>query len=237
MSKIQNLKSKMEKYMPLTRREMLVGCCTGIAAMAGGRLRGIALGAETDTTQRDICVLVFLRGGCDGLSIVAPFDDPYYVANRPSLKLTPPGKGAGASLALPSRINPHVAFGLHPKASPLKEIYDHGDLAMIHACGLTNGTRSHFDAMDFIERGTPTDKHTATGWLTRHLLSIGATGVIPALAAGATQPTSLLGSPDSIVMNDVGTFGLSEHWKYGAMQRQALSKFYGDASLMGTTGR
>ncbi len=222
--------------MTFARRSMLVGCSNAIAALAGGRLRNVVLGPETDTTQRDTFVLVFLRGGCDGLSLVAPYADDEYINNRPTLKINAPGNAQNAAYALPSALNRDVPFGLHPKAGALKELYDQQRLAIVHACGLTNGTRSHFDAMDYMERGTPDSLNTTTGWLTRHLESINAGGYIPALAAASLPPGSLLNSPDTIAMTNANDFKLHGHWKYGPKHKTALRAFYADGSALGQTG-
>jgi uncharacterized protein (DUF1501 family) len=215
---------------------MLVGCSNAIAALAGGRLRDVVLGPETDTTQRDTFVLVFLRGGCDGLSLVAFYADDEYMNNRPTLKINAPGSSQNAAYALPNALNTNVPFGPHPKAGALKELYDQQRLAIVHACGLTNGTRSHFDAMDYMERGTPDSLRTTTGWLTRHLESINAGGYIPALAAALLPPGSLLNSGDAIVMTNANDFKLHGHWKYGAKHNGALRAFYADGSALEQTG-
>jgi uncharacterized protein (DUF1501 family) len=89
-------------------------------------------------------------------------------------------------------------FRLHPQAGPLKELYDARKLAIVHACGLNDDTRSHFDAMDYMERGTPGNKNMPTGWLTRHIACVNPTGVIPTLATAQAAPASLLGDPDTL---------------------------------------
>jgi uncharacterized protein (DUF1501 family) len=216
---------------------MLVGCSHAIAALAGGRLRDVVLGPETDTTQRDIFALVFLRGGVDGLSLVAPYADEDYINNRQALRINAPGSSQNAAHDLPNPLDHNVLFGLHPKGGPLKELYDAQRLAIVHACGLTNGTRSHFDAMDYMERGTPDSLSTATGWLTRHLESINAAGYIPALAAASLPPGSLLNSADAIAMTKANDFKLHGHWKYGPKQKTALRAFYADTSALEQMGK
>ncbi|KPV46873.1 hypothetical protein SE17_42940, partial [Kouleothrix aurantiaca] len=157
--------------------------------------------------------MVFLRGGCDGLSLVAPYDNPIYVAKRGD----PAKGGIAVSGALP--INPKNAsfdsnVGLHPNAAPLKELYDAGHLAIVHACGLDNDTRSHFDAMDYIERGTPDNKNMSSGWLARHLQCVEPDGTLPTLAAAPAAPVSLLGEPDAVATTDAGSYSLSGSWFY-----------------------
>lgn len=202
--------------MELSRRNFLIGCSTAIAAMAGGRVGHFAFAnpAGPAAGTDEILVLVFLRGGMDGLSLVAPFDDPNYRQARGNLSI--PETGTNKAILLPPQ-NPTFtsSLGLHSMASPLKELYDARDLAFIHACGLDDDTRSHFDAMDYIERGTPGNKTTGSGWLTRHLQTIdGAAGLIPALSANVSTPTSLLSSTEAVAMTSPQNFGLRSPWRY-----------------------
>jgi uncharacterized protein (DUF1501 family) len=129
----------------MNRREFVAGCSTAIAAMAGSKITSYGF-SPVITANGDIFVYIFLRGGCDGLNLVAPVNDPDYVTNRTSdVRLMENGDTAELSL------NNGLAgldFRIHPKAPELKELYDGNALAIIHAAGLTNGTRSHFDAME-----------------------------------------------------------------------------------------
>jgi uncharacterized protein (DUF1501 family) len=208
-----------------TRREFLVGCSAAIAAMAGGRLGTVAFGSPEEEPNQDILLTVFLRGGMDGLSVVFPVageDRSHYELNR--ARLAVPLTGDNAALLLDDR------FGLHPAASPLYELYQDGHLAVIHAAGLTSDTRSHFDAMQYMELGTPGRKSANTGWLTRHLQtspSLPDQIIMPALAVGSLQPTSLLGSREAIGMTSPRNFNFGGHWRYGDWQRQILREMYG----------
>lgn len=176
--------------------------------MAGSRLGllGLARGQGQGAGEnRETLVIVFLRGGMDGLSLLPPIageDRAHYEAARPSLHV--PLSGIGAALSL------DAGFGLHPSAGPLLPLFQAGKLAIIQAVG-SSGSRSHFDAMKFLELGTPGIKTTTDGWLTRHLASSPALPAVlrmPALAAGNTPPTSLQGSADVVNMVDSGMFSL-----------------------------
>jgi uncharacterized protein (DUF1501 family) len=112
-------------------------------------------------------VVVFLRGAVDGLSVVAPHADPAYQRARPGIALGSPGAEGGA-LALGG------PWGLHPALAPLLPLWQSQRLAFVHAAGSPDATRSHFDAQDFMESGTPGRKSTADGWMNRLL------GVLPA---------------------------------------------------------
>jgi uncharacterized protein (DUF1501 family) len=234
----------------------MVGCSAAIAAMAGSRIGSLAFAQENellpDAAGADhTLVVVFLRGGCDGLSLISPYDDPNYLSARRSsnswqnlaldpataLPLTPNNPTYGSS-----------SFGLHPGATGLKGLYDSGELAIVHACGLNNDTRSHFDAMDYIERGTPGNKSTSTGWLTRHLQSI--TGddnaTLPALSVGSSAAAALLSDPRAIAMNNPQSYSLSAPWRFGPEASNtrlrdavlnALGGMYSGSGLLRVTGQ
>ncbi len=175
----------------MNRREFVVGCSAAITAMAGSQIESFAFSPEPKAEQ-DIFVFVFLRGGCDALNLVAPVDDRHYVAARPAfLRVTESGKHQG--LRLKNGLN-NQDFRLHQKAKALHELYNGNDLAIIHACGLANGTRSHFDAMDMIERGINQKKNNTEGWLTRYLKTAQLEGMLPAIAAETNLPKALMGS-------------------------------------------
>jgi uncharacterized protein (DUF1501 family) len=187
--------------------------------MAGGRVGNLVFANPNETgpaaANDDIFITVFLRGGCDGISLVAPYDDPIYVAKRGSIAVPDQPEAYGGALNInPQNSSFTSSVGLHPSAAPLRELYEGGSLAIVHAAGLNNDTRSHFDAMDYIERGTPNNKNTATGWLTRHLQVTHPSGMLPTLAAGSAAPNSLLGDPDAVAMNDPRSYGLSGPWQY-----------------------
>ncbi len=216
-----------------TRRGFLIGCSAAIATMTGG-LRLAAFGSAADEPNQEILIIVFLRGGMDGLNVVMPLagaDRGFYEAKRQRLAV--PVSGTNAALRLSEQ------FGLHPAAAPLFDLYQAGHLAVVHAAGLTSDTRSHFDAMQYMELGTPGSKSSTTGWLTRHLLSAGnlpANIIAPALAVGELQPTSLLGSRESIGMVSPDSFDFNGHWRYGPWQRAALRTMYAGDSWLHLAG-
>ncbi len=155
---------------------------------------------------RDLLVTMFLRGGCDGLGVLAPVDDPHYIAAR-NAELRLSDKGPHTGLQVNQAYAGHD-WRLHPSAAPLHELYSHGDLALIHACGLKNATRSHFDAQDMMERGISDQKNlgTATGWLTRLLDSLPDSGLLPGLSAAGTLPVSFLGSARAAAITSLQDF-------------------------------
>ncbi|MCI0521811.1 MAG: DUF1501 domain-containing protein [Chloroflexi bacterium] len=210
----------------LSRRQFLVGCSSAIAALAGARLTRLAFAhpAAAGAADQQILVFVFLRGGWDALNVVPPIsgaDRGYYEAARVELQV--PDGGADSALPLDAR------FGLHPAMAPLHDLYQANKLAVVHAVGLHSDTRSHFDAMQYIELGSPGVKTTTSGWLTRHLLSaptLPSTILMPALSTGSAQAMSLLGSQEAVTMNDTGSFSFIGNWQFEAAQRAALRRIY-----------
>ena len=230
--------------MSMTRREFLTGCSAAIAAMTGGRITELVFADsrhpyhayQTSGTQPaasgEIFVMVFLRGACDGLSLVSPYDDPIYQQDRGNIALPDPSRTTtNAAIKIdPQNSTFTSSVGLHPSAAPLKELYDAKNLAFVHACGLDDETRSHFDAMDYIERGTPGNKSTASGWLARHAQCVQLGGTVSTLAAASAAPTSLLTDNDAVAMTNVNSYGLSAAYTYNNSTNPAmltsLKKFY-----------
>lgn len=173
-----------------------------------------------------ILVVVFLRGGADGLALVAPASDPDYIDARPeALRVLRKGDGAGRA------IRHEVAdadFRFHPAAAPFADLFDAGDLSLIHAAGLPEATRSHFDAEARIERGLfggalpPGDP---SGWIGRWLQAAAPGGPMPALAVGAMRPASFLGA-DAAVAATLDDLILGQgHWLAPALRARLLAGF------------
>ena len=122
--------------------------------------------AAESRERRKLLIVVFQRGAVDGLNMVVPFGDADYYRSRPSIAIGRPG-GADSAIDL------NGFFGLHPRMSPLKPLWDRGELAIVHATGSHDTTRSHFDAQDYMETATPGVKSTRDGWLNRYLQGSG----------------------------------------------------------------
>lgn len=146
-----------------------------------------------------ILVVVFLRGGADGLALVSPTSDPDFIAARPeALRVLRQGDSAGRPIAQDIA---DVDFRFHPAAAAFADLYDAGDLSMVHAAGLPDATRSHFDAEARIERGifgADVSLNDASGWLGRWLRAEAPGGPMPALAVGAMRPASLIGADPAV---------------------------------------
>lgn len=155
-------------------------------------------------SERDVLVCLFLRGGADALNVVVPFGEDEYFARRPRLALREPGPGAYSVVDLDG------FFGFHPFLAPLKELYDDGALAVVHAVGSPDQTHSHFDAMDFMERGTPGSKSIPTGWIGRHLetLDTGNGSPFRAVGMGPILQASLRGPVPATALRSISSFHL-----------------------------
>jgi uncharacterized protein (DUF1501 family) len=172
--------------------------------------------------DRDVLVVIFQRGGMDGLNAVVPFGEgAAYYDRRPTIAI---GEPDGSDF---SAIDLDGYFGLHPALRPLKDIYDEGALSIIHAAGLTNGSRSHFDAMEVMERGLA-DKMTPTGWIARHLMSAGWQNESPfrAIGMGAMVPSSLRGPVSALSLRSIADFHLDGRQEQLAQIQRTLSGLY-----------
>jgi uncharacterized protein (DUF1501 family) len=205
-----------------TRRNFLQGCSSAIAALAGARLTNVSFARQDGSS--DTLVVIFLRGGWDALNVVPPIDGDdrgFYETARPDIKI---------SDLLPL----NDQFGMHPALAPLHELYQQGKMAVVHAVGLNYDTRSHFDAMEYIELGTPGTKSTASGWITRHLQSQGVSSILPALSTSGA-PSSLLNFTPTVNLNDPADFS---QWDNGlvASQQNALRQMYSGDTLLHRAG-
>ncbi len=162
--------------------------------------------AEAAAAPR-VLVHVFLRGGADGLNLCAPFGDAEYYNLRGGIALPRPGQGGGV-------VNLDGYFGMHPELLPLEPFWRDGRLAFVHAVGNYRLSRSHFDAQDFMESGTPGDKTTDTGWLDRTVARIPGTPVTEAVSFSAQLPRSFLGGEPVLVAQSLAAFDIrAPRWK------------------------
>lgn len=192
--------------MKLTRRNLLVGASSGaLLATAGPGLR-VSLAAES--TSDEILVVLFARGGTDGLQLVAPANEAIYQDARPSIAVQPDGVNAGFALA--NGLD-GVDFFLNPGASGLNDLYTSGDLALIHAAGVPTENRSHFKSMDMMERGmADNEANLSTGWLTRHIETLTATRpLLSTVSTASNNPISLLGYPQAVSIPNVEDFNVA----------------------------
>src|SRR6202022_2960338 len=160
--------------------------------------------AATPMPNKKQLVVLFQRGAADGLNIVVPFAEPNYYRLRPAIAIPQPQRGVVGETA----IDLDGYFGLHPSLAPLEPLFHKNQLAIVHAAGSPDPTRSHFDAQDFMESGTPGVKATDDGWLDRALQTIPEENASPfrAVAMGPNLPRMLRGSAGAIALPDLKNF-------------------------------
>lgn len=170
---------------------------------------------------RPMIVCVFLRGAADGLSLVVPHADPRYYSLRPTLAIPRPDDGRAASKA--RALDLDGQFGFHPSLSGLLPLYRAGELAIVHAVGSDDQTRSHFEAQDRMEHANESGRDSGGGWLARHLATSagGRRASLAAVAVGSTVPESLRGAAVS-VLESASDYRLGEDDHAFAMALHAL---------------
>ena len=188
--------------MSITRRVFLRNSALAVVGTATipSFLTRAAVGATDAGARNKRLVVIFQRGAADGLNIVVPHDERAYYTMRPSINI--PRKDV---------IDLDGFFGLHPSLSSFKPIWDQGHLAIVHAAGSPDTTRSHFDAQDFMESGTPGIKSTEDGWLNRSLHSQPTPAdksAFRAIAMGPSLPRILSGSEPAVAIDNINDFGV-----------------------------
>ena len=161
--------------------------------------------AAEGSRRKKTLVVVFQRGACDGLNTVVPYGESAYRKLRPTIAIPAP-RGGSRDAALD--LDGH--FGLHPALEPLLASFKDGSLAVVHAVGSPDAMRSHFDAQDFMESGTPGRKSTEDGWMNRHLQCAPDAAASPfrAVSLTPTLPRSLAGRAPAVAMASIDRFGL-----------------------------
>ncbi len=214
-----------EEFQTWTRRRFLDQSRAAIAAVATAPawLPKIALSQEF-VSNRDVLVVVFLRGAMDGLTAVVPHGDPnlYAPGLRPNIVVPPPGNTNGA-------VDLDGFFGLAPALAPLHQIYAANQLAVVHATGSPDPTRSHFDAYKQMEYGTPLAPNTLfSGWLARHLQGTAPTGsgLFRGIALSDLLPRTLAEAPATLPIPDPANFAFPGNPLTAIDRRNALEQAY-----------
>jgi uncharacterized protein (DUF1501 family) len=183
----------------------------------------LAFAPEGVEPQGDVLVCVFQRGGMDGLNAVIPHGEAEYYNRRPTLAIPEPRSGDDQS-----GVDLDGFFSLHPALRPLKDVWDEGELAAIHAVGSPDPTHSHFDAMDYMERGTPGEKQIPTGWIGRHLQTAPWQNESPfrAVGMGGVMQASLRGPVPVTTLQSIANFHLAGRAQDLAQIQQTLASLY-----------
>jgi uncharacterized protein (DUF1501 family) len=164
-----------------------------------------AVYAQTPAAQRKkVLIAIFQRGAVDGLNMVVPHTEPAYYALRPTIAIPRPDASGASAIDLDGR------FGLHPSLSGLKPLWDARQLAVVEAVGSPDPTRSHFDAQDYMESGTPGRKATADGWLNRALARDPHPAPFRAISLGPEVPRSLRGPNEVIAVGSINDFRIKD---------------------------
>lgn len=155
--------------------------------------------------RRKTLIAIFQRGAVDGLNMVVPFGESAYYSLRPSISIAKPAPGNAETA-----VNLDGFFGLHPGLASFKPLWDSKRLAIIHATGSPDNTRSHFDAQDYMESATPGVKSTADGWLNRFLQSKSdpAGRVFRAVSMTQTMPRVLQGKAPTLAISNLADFNI-----------------------------
>lgn len=199
------------------RRTFLkAGMGVGVAALGSQLVTSRVSYAAADTLSTGTLVVIFLRGGLDGLSLLVPDNDPYLLEKRPGIlarssatnQLIPMGRG----------------FGLHPSMKPLQALITAGKVAVVPATSTPDLTRSHFQAQDCLERGS--SNSLTTGWLDRVLEAAGPGTTFRSIAVGGNLPRSLMGSSGSLAMYDLDSFTINVEDDELDATRDALEQLY-----------
>src|SRR5579883_222729 len=217
--------------MTITRRVFLKGGAMAIVGTAAipSFLSRAAFAADTASQGRKRLVVIFQRGAADGLNIVVPYAESSYYSMRPTI-------------AIPRQnvIDLDGFFGLHPSMASFKPLWDQGHLAIVHAAGSPDTTRSHFDAQDYMESGTPGVKATEDGWLNRALRAgthVDHDSSFRAVALGSRLPRILSGSSPAVAIDNVNNFGVGGNNKAAQPLANSFEAMYEssvDSILHGT---
>lgn len=218
--------------MATTRRGFMKGgalALVGTSAIPSFLTRTVMAEMTTAAANKKKLVVLFQRGAADGLNIVVPYREKNYYAMRPSI-----GIKQNEVLDLDG------FFGLHPSMAAFKPLYEQGHLAIVHAAGSPDTTRSHFDAQDYMESGTPGIKATQDGWLNRALqaeLLRGKPSAFRAVALGAQVPRTLEGKVPAIAVSNLADFSVGGRGPQTSPMSNAFQAMYdesSDAMLHGT---
>jgi len=192
----------------------------GTTALPGFLVRSVL--AQTSPSKQRL-VVIFQRGAVDGLNVIVPYREKNYYAMRPSI-------------AIPQDqvVDLNGFFGLHPALGSFKPLYDAGHMAIVHAVGSPDSTRSHFDAQDYMESGTPGLKSTADGWLNRALQAEDLRAHVRptpfrAVALGAEVPRTLAGSIPALALTNVNDFSVGGRGPTPSPAASAFEAMYGES--------
>ncbi len=219
-----------------SRRAFLKGgalALVGTSVIPSFLVRSVMAEATTAAAKNKKLVVLFQRGAADGLNMVVPYTEKNYYAMRPNI-----------AIRQKDVLDLDGQFGLHPALAAFKPLFAGGHLAIVHATGSTDATRSHFDAQDYMESGTPGVKSTGDGWLNRALQAgpaparpDGRPSAFRAVALGTQVPRTLQGKLPAIAVSNLADFSVGEKGAQTSSISNAFQAMYdqsSDAVLHGT---
>ena len=184
--------------------------------------------------RQKVLIAIFQRGAVDGLNMIVPFGDADYYSARPTIAIARPGSGDDTAIDLDG------FFGLHPRMRSLKPLWEAGSMAIVHASGSHDETRSHFDAQDYMESGTPGVKSTSDGWMNRYLHAKEHQKATPFRAVALAQqlPRVLQGTAPALAIGQIAQFGIRAGRVTESVQSSFEAEYAAAAnSVLHTTGR
>src|SRR5215510_5671712 len=187
----------------------------GMSLSASAFLERIVMGQARNGGRKKTLIAIFQRGAVDGLNVVVPFGESSYYSSRPSIAIPKP-ESSNADAA----INLDGFFGLHPSLSSFKPLWDSKRIAIVHACGSPDNTRSHFDAQDYMESGTPGVKSTGDGWLNRYLQSKAEAqkSLFRAVSMTQNMPRVMQGKAPALAISNLADFNIRAGQSSAAVQ-------------------
>lgn len=210
--------------MELTRRYFLKS--TGAAAVYCGiqplHLFGeaaVAVAEKSTVKKGKTLVVIFLRGGTDGLNLIVPHGDEHYYQHRSSIAIPKPGQPKGA-------LDLDGFFGLHPSGSAMAPLFKNGTFQALHAVGYDHNTRSHFEEQDVWETGVIGNTVNSDGWLNRHLQTSKGDGIVRALSIGDSLPRILHGKASAYAVRGIKDLTLPDMKMPGDQIQAALEHAY-----------
>lgn len=213
------------EYAELSRRGFLAASGLAAAAVAAPAwLPRVAFAKDYRSSMRDVIISIYLRGASDGLTMCVPYADDAYYSLRPTLAVARPD-----SAATDKATDLDGFFGLPPAMLPLLPAYQAQRLAIIHACGSTDPSRSHFDAQRFMEVGKPDDPSLLTGWLGRHIANIpplDPSAVLRGVGLSTGLARTLVGAPDTLPIANLSGFNLAGAQTSRTARRMVIDNMY-----------
>jgi uncharacterized protein (DUF1501 family) len=209
----------------VTRRGFMKGgalALVGTSVIPSFLTRSVYAEMTTAAANKKKLVVIFQRGACDGLNVVVPFKESNYYSMRPSI-----------AIKQNEVLDLDGFFGLHPAMAPLKPLFDQKHLAIVHAVGSPDPSRSHFDAQDYMESGTPGVKVTQDGWLNRALQAEKLTDkptAFRAVALGTQVPRTLQGTVPAIAVSNLADFSVAGKGPQTSPISNAFQAMYDESS-------